>query len=243
MMKTKKLKSGILVVLALLFSLVLTMVAFAGWETDGNKQWRYRNEDGTYLTSALTPDGYYVDSNGIWQESYTILGAEIKAKNYFLLSSNETVFDAFLPTLEKMTVTLKEETGGKRGFYVRNDRVEYVGLSDKTEIPLLYLSKDKESAGYRLEISCRLTKNDVPEKKLSQYDYQVLRGLLNMVSRSGELLSDAVYSSWEDSNSYGISMEDWVTVGDAKIRYLAVNGAGIYEIAAADGVSAGISQH
>lgn len=41
--------------------------ALADWEqqTDGN--WKYKNDDGSYVTSGLI-DGYYVNSDGIWLE-------------------------------------------------------------------------------------------------------------------------------------------------------------------------------
>ncbi|MGN0592476.1 MAG: hypothetical protein ACI4JQ_04470, partial [Ruminococcus sp.] len=36
-----------------------------GWVKDG-ENWYYLNDDGTLLRNAYTPEGYYVDKNGIW---------------------------------------------------------------------------------------------------------------------------------------------------------------------------------
>lgn len=83
----KKIKS---LIAALAISALATVPAFAGqWEQDQNG-FRYKNDDGTYktgwhqdvdgkwyyldnttncmLTNTITPDGYFVDENGIWIE-------------------------------------------------------------------------------------------------------------------------------------------------------------------------------
>ena len=72
------------------------------------------------------------------------------------------------------------------------------------------------------------TINPIPE-----YDYGVLRFYTNMVSRSGDLLATAIYSSWQDNNEYGLEMGEWIRVGDTLVRYMPADGAGLYEIKAA----------
>lgn len=39
------------------------------WKQDLDGKWYYLNEDGWMLKDAITPDGYYVDANGIWNGS------------------------------------------------------------------------------------------------------------------------------------------------------------------------------
>ena len=37
-----------------------------GWIQAKSGLWYYMQEDGSMLTDAYTPDGYYVDENGVW---------------------------------------------------------------------------------------------------------------------------------------------------------------------------------
>ena len=45
------------------------------WKQDLDGKWYYLNEDGWMLKDAITPDGYYVDANGIWNGSASSEGA------------------------------------------------------------------------------------------------------------------------------------------------------------------------
>ncbi len=45
-------------------------------------------------------------------------------------------------------------------------------------------------------------------------------------------MAQAIYSSWEDTNSYGLRVNEWVEVGDTMVRYVPSQGAGLYEIRA-----------
>ena len=60
-----------------------------GWiqEKEG---FRYYLPDGTKIVSSLTPDGYYVDSNGLWNEkAFDILGIKVAAESKFCLPSSQ----------------------------------------------------------------------------------------------------------------------------------------------------------
>ena len=39
------------------------------WKQDTNGKWYYLNEDGWMLKDTTTPDGFYVDSDGVWDEN------------------------------------------------------------------------------------------------------------------------------------------------------------------------------
>ncbi len=54
-----------------------------------------------------------------------------------------------------------------------------------------------------------------------------------LISRSGDKVAEAIYSSWDDTNEAGLKVGTWTTVGDTQIKYVPSNGAGIYEIKAA----------
>ena len=38
------------------------------WKQDPDGKWYYLNEDGWMLKDTTTPDGFYVDENGVWQQ-------------------------------------------------------------------------------------------------------------------------------------------------------------------------------
>lgn len=97
----KKIKS---LIVALTISALATFPAFAGqWEQDQNG-FRYKNDDGTYktgwhqdadgkwyyldnttnymLTNTITPDGYFVNENGVWIEGGEARAMENVEKTY-----------------------------------------------------------------------------------------------------------------------------------------------------------------
>lgn len=41
------------------------------WKQDTNGKWYYLNEDGWMLKDTTTPDGFYVDADGVWDENAT----------------------------------------------------------------------------------------------------------------------------------------------------------------------------
>ena len=53
-------------VLAVLISVMLVCPARAEWVKD-EKGWRYRGEDGRWLTNTVTPDGCKVGQFGYWE--------------------------------------------------------------------------------------------------------------------------------------------------------------------------------
>lgn len=71
---------------------------------------------------------------------------------------------------------------------------------------------------------------DAPYKGTGGYDYQILSAILLKVSPAGMKLAEAVYSSWEDDNQYGVKSGEWVFVDDAWMTYEGESGAGMYRI-------------
>jgi len=59
-------KKRIMAAVAAVLSLSMCMTSFAaGWEKN-NTGYRYKGDDGNYLTDAMTPDGYYINADGYW---------------------------------------------------------------------------------------------------------------------------------------------------------------------------------
>lgn len=59
----------------------------SGWFLDNNK-WYYLGNDGTVYTNTITPDGYYVGTDGAWSskaiQNYKILGKAVLQINSFI---------------------------------------------------------------------------------------------------------------------------------------------------------------
>ena len=45
-----------------------TLFRSNSWKQDPDGKWYYLNEDGWMLKDTTTPDGFYVDENGVWQQ-------------------------------------------------------------------------------------------------------------------------------------------------------------------------------
>lgn len=217
-------------ILAALCSLPMTALA-AGWEKRENGSWSYRQEDGSLLVSGLTPDGYYIDSSGVWWETREIMGISIPNRNSFLASSQAGSLTSFEPELTKAMNVIVKECGSIRSITLDESSITYWSEGTDGERELMCLYKDLETDGYRLRISCALTPRKGSQARASWYDYQVMQLLLTKISRAGVQLSEAIYSSWELDNSYGLKSGQWVAAGDASINYEAISGAGIYYIA------------
>lgn len=50
--------------------------AYIGWKQIDNK-WYYFNQNGVMLTNGITPDGKYVDENGIWDPNFDVTNREV----------------------------------------------------------------------------------------------------------------------------------------------------------------------
>lgn len=238
-------------ILAASLTTSIPLVSFgAGWQKIGSGQWSYQNEDETYLAGGFTPDGYYIDTSGIWRESVSILGVEYPNRNSFLAPDDA---GSFLEWERTMTTTMDhivKDLKDIRGIELQSDQVGVYSVSNNAAKKLFdfYKSTDKES--YMLRLSCPLSKiqsgtstltstisgrtstEKVTTYNAAWYDYQVLAGLMCRISRTGVILADAIYSSWEEENVYGLKLGQWVPVGDALIRYEVSGGAGVYQIKA-----------
>ena len=213
---------------------------------NGNKNiWFYVDENGNYLTNCFSTDGYYVDINGARFITKEILGAKIGQRNSWMTPGEAGGFDCFVNGATVIQKALNKALYGARVLSVYSNHVmlRSVVKSDKqqTSEERLAIYKNTDINGYTIMIRTEIggdrkalldgadaTVNPIPE-----YDYGVLRFFTNMVSRSGDLVATAIYSSWQDNNEYGLEMGEWIRVGDTLIRYMPADGAGLYEIKAA----------
>lgn len=212
----------------------------AGWAKADSGQWRYQREDGTYVYDGFSDDGYYVDGSGIWRESQSILGVEIPNRGSFLPSSQAGSLTSFGQDLKPMMEAVGKDCGNSRSVTLEEQRITYFGFikqgsskqasGAQEEQELFSFTKDSGTDGYILRVKCHLTNVKGAKPRTSWYDYQILSAILAKISPAGLKLADAVYSSWEGDNQYGIKSDEWVRVGDMAVKYEGVQGEGIYYI-------------
>lgn len=205
----------------------------AGWERMDKEQWRYVNDDGSYIRDGFSPDGYYVDGSGIWQADRVFLGAKVPNRNTFLTSSQVGSLMNLEASMKTMMQAVGEECGDVRGITLEEKQVICFTLKSREEEELFSFYKEEETDGYVLRLKCALSSSKGTNAKLSWYDYQVIRAILCGVCPAGTLVGDAIYSSWEDDNRWGLKSGTWVLAGGVMIKYEAASGAGIYHIKAA----------
>ena len=217
------------------------------WQAvQGNKNlWFYVDENGNYLTNCFSTDGYYVDINGARFITKEILGAKIGQRNTWMTPGEAGGFDCFVNGATVIQKALNKALNGARIISVYSNHVMLRSVvkneKQQTSEERLAIYKNTDINGYTIMIRTEIggdrkalldnadsTVNPIPE-----YDYGVLRFYTNMVSRSGDLLATAIYSSWQDNNQYGLEMGEWIQVGDTMVRYMPADGAGLYEIKAA----------
>lgn len=205
----------------------------------------YLLPDGTYLQDGFTADGYYIGKYGVWAPSVRILSAWLPSRNSWLRASSIGTFDGFVPYMKSAQVKLTEDLDGHRVITVYNDRITLSSVENengkRTKTTRLALYKNEDIDGFTIKVCTELAGDEKEMASegggewndISYYDYQVLRLFTNAISRSGDKLAEAVYSSWEDDNTYDLRMNKWITVGDTDVCYLPEDGAGLYEIKAA----------
>ncbi len=205
----------------------------------------YATSKGTWLQDGFTADGYYVGKFGVFAPNIRILSAWVPARNSWLSAAEAGEFDCFIPFMSAAQAKLDEDLHGYRVLSVYSNRLTLSSVATdnykKTRTTRLAMYKNPDINGYTIQVSTALAgdEKDMPSgsgsewNNMSYYDYQVLRLFTNCVSRCGDKVATAIYSSWEDNNSYGLKMNEWVTVGDTLICYLPDEGAGLYEIRAA----------
>lgn len=204
----------------------------SGWiqETDG---FYYYLPDGSRLISSLTPDGYYVDSNGLWNEkTFDLLGIKVSAESKFCVPSSWNEWNTQFSELPDLAQTIQEAAGGTRVFHIYEDSILYCQVNGKEENILLQFSKNKETESYRLRVSCDLGKRDADLSKISAYDYSVFFYFCCKISHYPQELADAIYENWQGDNTWGISLYDTTNVMDSQILCDVKTGAGLYTITA-----------
>lgn len=198
-----------------------------GWIASGSS-WIYYKEDGTALRDTVTPDGYYVGADGKWTpRTMTLLEESFALPEKFRGSKSVGSMASNLEPLERLNKKIREKIGANRVFYVYDDSIRYYqGTSDQGTF-LMGLFKNPADSGWQLKLAVRLNKsaNQTAEETC---DYAVLRFLIGQVSHVPERVSEAVYESWQGSNSYGITTKTPVVVGDTAITYSVEEGAGVY---------------
>lgn len=227
MRRRKKLAA---ILLAGVMAAGLSFQAMAGWEVNSDGSYCYKLESGEVLKDGFTEDGYYVDSTGYWRDSQTIFFTSVPSRNYFVKASQNKNWEGSKTVIDSLKSVVVQGMTPVRNFKLNGELIEYVRLSDTAETLLFSFMTDPETDGYVLKLSASLSKDSTGTVTMAWYDYQVLRVLMSAVSRTGDQISEAVYSSWEARNSYGLSLNKWVQVGDCEIKYTAGNGVGYYYI-------------
>ena len=202
----------------------------AGWVNDASGYY-YVQDDGAVLANTMTPDGYYVDGNGKWfQEHLTILGQDFTSPQKFTPMSGQS-FENYLSVVNGMNTRIQNAAPGRRAIHLYRDGMSLCAVENQKETPLLVLSEDTTSGGYRLRISTNLGSGGFVDTDLRTYDYEVFRFMCALISNRPSILADAVFQSWQRDNHYGINMFSWVPVADTMVLLEVENGAGIYRIA------------
>ncbi len=237
--KSGKQKRGTAALLAAaLLALSAAAPAYAGWEEQEDGSWWYTKEDGTYLTDGFTSEGYYLDGTGVWHETEEILGGSFANRNFFLTPQLAGSFLVWMPQFEDMMEQIIEDIGGRRGFEIAPQKIDVYAISGNSGRELMSFYKEAGGESYVLCLKCGLSRERTVYEESTQtvllnsawYDYQVMTALLCSVSRTGFKLADAVCSSWEETNRYGLKAGEWVAVGDALVKYEPSDGAGLYFI-------------
>ena len=202
----------------------------AGWIKESGVS-RFQLDDGSMLRDRMTPDGYFVDSDGVWkQEGQVILDQRIQSPMRFI-HGYEQNFAGCLDMLNTFNSRIQSVANGQRIFHLYRDGITYSALADNKETPILNLTADSQTGGYRLRISGNIGSGAFIARNIHSYDYEVFRYLCTLVSNRPSYLIDAIYQSWQAENHYGINMTNWVAAGDCAILLEVENGVGIYRIA------------
>ena len=202
----------------------------AGWVNDSSGYF-YLQDDGSTLVNTMTPDGYYVDGNGKWfQEELSILGEKVTSPQKYVPMSGQS-FGNYLGTVNAMNSRIQNAAPGRRRIHVYRDGMSLCAIENQKETPLLMLTEDTATGGYRLRISTNLGSGGFVDTDLRTYDYEVFRFMCALISNRPTILADAIYQSWQGENHYGINMVSWAGCADTLVMVEVENGAGIYRIA------------
>lgn len=203
----------------------------------------YVQGNGAFLFDGFTADGYYVNKNGFWAPSYAILGTMFPARNSWLTADQVGDFEGFVPYMKGIQKKLTADLHGFRVISVFSSHIALYSVESseqgRNKTTRMAIYKNPDFNGYTIQI-CTPLSGDEKEmtddggewSSMGLYDYQVLRAWLYCISRCGDKVAQAIYSSWMDNNSYDLKIGEWTAVGDTLIKYVPSNGTGLYEIRA-----------
>ena len=185
------------------------------------------DSNGLMYANTITPDGYFVDAGGEWYERKTeILSQEFTAPDKFpeAFASWENV-EQLAKLRNQIRAVFKE-----RRLKVSSNAIEYVVDSNNKEQVLMGVYKLNETGSIRMDIGISLDASSVETDEPETYDYMVFRAMMYEITSAPDHLEKAIYSSWEESNSWNIGRDYWVWIGDSWVRYGASSGYGQYEL-------------
>ena len=185
------------------------------------------DSNGRMYFNAITPDGYFVDADGEWyQRKATILNQNFLAPEKFPSLQNSW---SGVEQLKELRTVIRGVFEGRK-LKISDSAIEYVVDTGKTENVLLGIYKITETGSYRLDIGISLDAGSVEMGEPETYDYAIFKAMLYQISSAPDHLEKAIYSSWEDSNSWNIGRYHWSWIGDSMIQYSAADGKGRYHI-------------
>ena len=197
-----------------------------GWILDEGKHY-YIGDGGLMLANCITPDGYFVDAEGEWyQRKTTILNQTFTAPSKFPEAYSSWVNTDELAKLRSQIRAVFKE----RRLKISDNAIEYVVDSDNKERVLMGVYKINETGSFRMDIGISLDASSVEPNEAETYDYMVYRAMMYEITSAPDHLEKAVYSSWDESNTWNIAREHWVWIGDAWVKYGASSGYGQYHI-------------
>lgn len=200
--------------------------AGSGWIQDKGYYY-YLAEGGKCLTDCLTPDGYYVDANGAWyRRSSSLLGVTFQAPDRFAPVDGDWNGVGAM-TLFKGSI---HDAFEQRTIRIQKDAIEYISGSGTNQTVLAGIYKEPEKGAYRLDLSISLDKTSDSIRASATYDYAVFRAFLYQITSTPEFLEDAIYSSWQEGNTWKIERGSLVRVGDCQVSYVSDSGCGHYYI-------------
>ena len=185
------------------------------------------DSNGRMYANTITPDGYFVDASGEWyQRKTTILTQEFTAPDKFPEPyASWGNLDQLAKLRNQIRAVFKE-----RRLKVSSNAIEYVVDSNNKERVLMGLYKLNETGSFRLDLGISLDASSVEMDEPETFDYQVFHAMMYEMTSAPDHLEKAIYSSWEESNSWNIGRDYWVWIGDSWVQYGASAGYGQYHI-------------
>ncbi|MBQ7535906.1 MAG: hypothetical protein IJT43_09865 [Stomatobaculum sp.] len=146
-------------VLAVLISVFLVIPVHAEWVQDA-KGWRYRGEDGKWLTNTVTPDGCKVGQFGYWEgndvfSDFKILGARVlKSQGDAVLDEEQGVYRVTVDAYD--TVFLSEE------------EIRQIKKDDVIEFPELGIRATATTKASKSTVRAGSAKDTGPNKEIEE---------------------------------------------------------------------------